>query len=82
MLLFYYHLPSTGKKRQEVIQSLNTIDYNQYQLSNVQLRQASTGGWFLDGAEFKHWLSLVDGKLWLYGIRKTLIFSLRLHIIS
>ncbi|TVY94089.1 Serine/threonine-protein phosphatase 6 regulatory ankyrin repeat subunit C [Lachnellula willkommii] len=59
---------SLDKKRQEIIQSLNTTNYNQYQLSNVQLRQASTGSWFLDGAEFKKWLSLVDGKLWLYGI--------------
>ncbi|TVY21838.1 Serine/threonine-protein phosphatase 6 regulatory ankyrin repeat subunit C [Lachnellula arida] len=59
---------SLSKRRQKIIQSLKTIDYDQYQLSNVRLRQAGTGGWFLDGAEFKQWLSIVDGKLWLYGI--------------
>jgi hypothetical protein len=54
---------------------LNASDYDQYQSSNVRLRQAGTGGWFLDGTEFKHWLSVADGKLWLYGIRKSAIAS-------
>ncbi|KAK0108253.1 hypothetical protein ONS95_003071 [Cadophora gregata] len=57
-----------SKRRQDIINSLNAVDYNQYQSANVRLRQAGTGGWFLDGAEFKSWLSADHGKLWLYGI--------------
>jgi hypothetical protein len=54
-----------------MLQYLGKLDIENWQRSNLALRQPGTGIWFTDGEEFKAWTSTENSKLWIYGIRKT-----------
>ncbi|KAH8695894.1 hypothetical protein GQ44DRAFT_598393, partial [Phaeosphaeriaceae sp. PMI808] len=48
----------------------------------LKLRQADTGGWFLEGREYTRWKTEAASRLWLYGIPgcgKTILCSAVLH---
>jgi hypothetical protein len=59
-----------GEKRRGMLKVLGSVDARKWQDSNIRLRQPGTGIWFIDGDEFKSWVSTDSSKLWINGIRK------------
>jgi hypothetical protein len=59
----------------QVFQFLGGIDAQNWQDTNIRLRQPGTGIWFTDGPCFKNWLAEKNSKLWVYGIRKSVLLK-------
>lgn len=57
-----------SKQRQRWHGSLSPVNAQQWQDSNIKLRQPGSGIWFTDGSEFQEWLSTERSKLWVHGI--------------
>ena len=74
-------LEKSEKQRRELLEWLIPFDYNSKHQSSTQLRQEGTCGWLLENATFKDWRSGSGSSsfLWLYGIRKSLMYN---YIIS
>lgn len=59
---------NAGQYRQTIIDWLASLVSDAAADTHVRLKAQSTGDWFLEGSEFKHWIDSPHSILWLHGI--------------
>ena len=58
-----------------MLEYLTKINPRRWQDDNISLRHPHTGLWFLTGPVFDNWLSHDNSKLWVHGIRKSILLG-------
>ena len=59
---------SLDKAKEEILRTLGQHNPLRHHQTNVSLRHAGTGTWFVESPEFQTWLHTKNAKLWVYGI--------------